>query len=161
VRVGADGTWGGAEQLELDAVHEVATEVPAVGLDASGRATVAWASRDADDLPLLKTVRFSDGAWNGETVLARGDAAGAILSAPQLLLSADGGALIVWSGNDAGQPSALAWSRSGDGGYTPPEAIPQLDAEEAANAPLTAGTADDALAVWAEGDATFAAARFR
>lgn len=69
--------------------------------------------------------------------------------------------VIVWRGNDAGQPSTPAWARSGDGGFTLPAAIPLLGTAGGAHQPLIAGTGDDALAVWGEGDTTFAAALWR
>jgi hypothetical protein len=152
-----DGAWAAAERVSdaPSAPGQLYAWRPRAGIDAQGRALVAW-NQGAD----VMGARFDGAGWGAPFLVSGGDA---YASWADAAVSADGSAVVVWSqdtkpfdpGQSGGGPTIPnVWARSFDGaGWGSPQRIGNSDLadyEGCERAAVVMDGAGRAFAIWEE-----------
>ena len=141
-----DGGWGSESVIETDDVG--VNLFPKIGVDDSGNAIAVWERRTAS-ASYIQASRYSSGdGWGAAVQIGRCgicDAAG-MTSGPQISMSANGVASVVWGRSDGTLDSIYANRYDGDWGT---ESVIEIDAVGVNLFPqIAVDGSGNAIAVW-------------
>lgn len=143
-RRGVDG-WSAPETIDANSVSS------AIGMDADGRAVVAW--RSSADGGMHAARMTAGGDWGDPEDLAPADAGA---QDPHLATSPDGVTTVVWR-SSSGPVTRLMASSSDGGPWTPAEEIGSVSGlivvPQLYGSPVLAGPGGEVTVVWSEGTA--------
>ncbi|MBN4063323.1 Ig-like domain-containing protein [Cardiobacterium sp. AH-315-I02] len=143
----ADGTWQGANKIEIEDGRAIA---PQIAFDNNDNAFAVWQQRDNSDIFSIRVSRFDGTSWGNVEQIEAG--AGNSYS-PQIAIDTNGNALVVWQQRDANNRGDILASRFNGAKWSSAVAI-ETGEFDAQFPQIVIDNNGNALAVWLQHDGT-------